>query len=257
MNYADCCQVKTMRVYNFENGILKPQKTLLKALGFDNRIAVISVAGAGGKTSTILQMQKEYEEQLQPVIITTTTHMLIPKDDKVYGDECSEAFFKSLGEGKTVWAGNYCGDGKFQMPGREFLDQILKSQVPVLIEADGAKKRPVKVPAAWEPVIPKETQAVFYVFGMDAVGKPVKSVCHRAEKAARLLGKNIDDKLTCEDIAILAVHPEGGKKGVDTDMEYHVILNKTETENTMAYGKKIAGILEKESKISCHLTSYL
>lgn len=246
-----------MKVYNFENGVLKLQKSLLKAFGLDSRIAVISVAGAGGKTSTILQMQKEYEELSQPVIITTTTHMLIPKDDKVYGDECKEIFFENMGEGRTVWAGNHCGGGKFQAPGREFLDQILKSMIPVLIEADGARKMPVKVPAAWEPSIPDETQVVFYVFGMDAVGKPIEKVCHRSPKVAEILGKKADDKLTCEDIAVLATHPDGGKKGVAGHMEYHVILNKTETENTMKYGKKIAGILEQESGISCHLTSYL
>lgn len=129
-----------MRVYNFENEILRPQKSLLKASGLDNRTAVISVAGAGGKTSTILQMRKEYEELSQPVIITTTTHMMLPQNDKVYEDECKDTFSKNLRERRTVWAGNHCGDGKFQVPGREFMDQILKSKVPVLIEADGPKK---------------------------------------------------------------------------------------------------------------------
>ena len=40
-----------------------------------------------------------------------------------------------------------------------------------MIEADGAKRLPLKVPGEWEPVIPDFTDLVVGVIGMDAVGR--------------------------------------------------------------------------------------
>ena len=41
----------------------------------------------------------------------------------------------------------------------------------VLVEADGAKRFPLKAPAAHEPVIPDETRLVIAVAGLSGVGK--------------------------------------------------------------------------------------
>lgn len=243
-----------MHVYNYKDGILKKEDSLIKALGIEERKSVISAAGAGGKTSTILQLAKEYEEKQQPAIVTTTTHMMMPEECPL-SESNEELFFERLMKKKTTWAGTACGDGKFTWPGDCFWRQILRSGVPVLVEADGAKGKPVKVPADHEPVIPKETGMVLYVFGMDAVGQKIGEVCHRGQAAAGLLGKTMDSKLLCEDIAALALHKEGGMKGVKDSMEYHIVLNKTEGSH-MAYGRKIAGLIEQKSKIPCHLTSY-
>ena len=56
-----------------------------------------------------------------------------------------------------VWTGMPATGGKFCGLPDMFLDQIWKLDIPVLIEADGAKKKPLKVPAGHEPVIHPRT----------------------------------------------------------------------------------------------------
>ena len=71
-----------------------------------------------------------------------------------------------------------------------FLEQIWKMGIPVLIEADGARRLPLKVPAGHEPVIHPRTTHVLSVYGLDAVGAALKDVCFREELAEKLLNKS-------------------------------------------------------------------
>ena len=61
----------------------------------------------------------------------------------------------------------------------------------MLIEADGAKRKPLKVPADWEPVIPDFADVVVSVIGLDCLGKPICETAHRAEYTSSFLGKKI------------------------------------------------------------------
>lgn len=47
----------------------------------------------------------------------------------------------------------------------------------VLLEADGAKRMPCKVPAAHEPVLLPESDIVLTVAGLSALGRPLREVC--------------------------------------------------------------------------------
>lgn len=68
----------------------------------------------------------------------------------------------------------------------------LKTQCDVLlVEADGAKRKPLKVPAEHEPVIPEDTDMVIGIAGASAIGRTIKAGCHRGELVGELLGKNL------------------------------------------------------------------
>jgi probable selenium-dependent hydroxylase accessory protein YqeC len=57
----------------------------------------------------------------------------------------------------------------------------------IVIEADGAHRRPLKFPGDNEPVILDETDIVIAVSGLDALGKMAGEVCHRMPEAEKLL----------------------------------------------------------------------
>ncbi|MFR3413299.1 MAG: selenium cofactor biosynthesis protein YqeC [Coprococcus sp.] len=63
-----------------------------------------------------------------------------------------------------------------------------------------------------EPVIPKQIQIVLSVYGLDAIGQRIKDCCFRPELVAQVLGKAVEEVLTEEDLAGLAVSAKGGKK---------------------------------------------
>ena len=74
-----------------------------------------------------------------------------------------------------------------RMPDGSFLQEVLQEAEVVLIEADGAKHLPCKVPIEKEPVIIPECTDVIAVVGMDALGKPLEEVCFRKDLAVQFL----------------------------------------------------------------------
>lgn len=99
-------------------------------------------------------------------------------------------------------------------------EELRRAADVVLVEADGAKRLPLKAPAEYEPVIPSCTDAVAAVAGMDAVGQAVGAVCHRPERVCALLGAGAEHVLTPADAALLLASPQGGRKGVGEAMAF-------------------------------------
>ena len=125
----------------------------------------------------------------------------------------------------------------------EKLEELRGLSDVLLIEADGAKRYPLKVPASWEPVIWEQTDLVIAVVGMDAVGRPIREVCHRPECVADFLGKETEEKLTEEDIVKIVLSTEALRKCVD-GREYRVLLNKADIPGKSQTAESIADRLE-------------
>lgn len=208
------------------------------------RCPVVSAVGAGGKTTTLHRLAEDFVRQGQQAVVTTSTHIL--EEDEPYflraaaGEslteqqlrEAAKAFADQVREKLDrfgqVWTGSPAPGGKLcGLPG-SFLEQIRELGVPVLIEADGARKMPLKVPAGHEPVIDPRTTHVLSVYGLDAVGQKLETVCFRKEQAEKILKKNGTEPVTAEDIALLASSPEAGRKGCPEQAGYTVVLNKAD-----------------------------
>ncbi len=65
-------------------------------------------------------------------------------------------------------------DGKLASFQEEYLKEISREPGVLLLEADGAKRMPVKTPAEHKQVICEQTDIVLNVYGMSAVGKKLK-----------------------------------------------------------------------------------
>lgn len=109
----------------------------------------------------------------------------------------------------------------------EKLEELRGLADVLLIEADGAKRLPLKVPGEREPVIPEFAEMVIGVVGVDALGEPIQKTCHRPEKVADFLGKGMEEVVTEDDIVKIAVSAEALRKCVD-GREYCVLLNKAD-----------------------------
>lgn len=225
-----------------------------------NSKKIISVVGGGGKTSLIFRLAEELAEQGKKVIVTTTTHIAFEPERPFARDGELNKVRENLRKyGYTVAAcmekreekswkkpeniqgssGTHCSaseeqnkngklfTGKLQALPEEHLQELKKECDIILIEADGAKRLPLKVPAAWEPVIPEMTDLVIGVIGLDCLGKPVKDTAHRPESAAEFLGKSTEEKITEEDIIRIAESAQGLRKSVGL-REFRVFLNKAD-----------------------------
>ena len=174
--------------------------------------AVISVVGAGGKTSLIFAWARELAAAGKSVIITTTTHMFRP--------ECMEE------NGIRIIASDDPEKpGKLMSPPAEALDRLRDDADVVLIEADGSRRMPLKWPAAHEPVIPDYTDVTVCVAGLSAIGKAVRESVYRADDIPETLRRDIVD-LNLVHALVSSVN--GGRKGARG--EFRVFMNQVDND---------------------------
>lgn len=245
------------RVYGMENGKLQKKESLRSALDLGNRMEPrIAAVGAGGKTSLLKQLLIEYKEQNAEPVLVTTTHM---KKEAVPYFTTEDSIVKILEvcnrEGMVI-AGLDAGGGRIKSLSEPVMEKIWELPVPVLVEADGARMLPVKVPGEQEPVIPKKIRIVLSVYGLDAVGQRIKDCCFRPELTKELLGKDEEEILTEEDLALLAVSESGGKKKVLPGMDYYIVLNKADDEKRLEMAGRIALRLEQDFGEKVRITSF-
>jgi molybdenum cofactor cytidylyltransferase len=105
----------------------------------------------------------------------------------------------------------------------------------IINEADGSRMRPLKAPAAHEPVIPDCTTLVIPVIGLDVLGQPLTDdVVHRAGLVSQLSGTILGQPVTTDTVAAVLSHPEGGLKHVPAQARVAPLLNKTDIARSRA-----------------------
>lgn len=143
---------------------------------------VVSVIGSGGKTTCIEKMAGQAKGEGKKAAIMTTTHMWIPDHYCVLEGQWEDAARMMDKEGIVYFGAKAKIPGKMVFPGEEGYRELCSRADMVLVEADGAKRMPMKLPD-WsrEPVIPENTEVIFLVFGLSALGRRLGEVCHRWE----------------------------------------------------------------------------
>lgn len=198
-----------------------------------------ALVGAGGKSSTMYALARQAADGGRKVVVTTTTHILPHPSLPLAGDLGELAAL--LKHNRVVTLGAYDQRGKLTGAG-DPADCLELADV-VLIEADGAKLRPLKAPADHEPVIPPQTQAVIAAAGLDSVGQALKAVCHRPERVQALLGAEPDHLITPADVAEILASPLGGRKDVTPAMAFRCLLNKADSPARWETGRTIQALL--------------
>lgn len=212
-----------MYIWNVEKD--EKYEEAIQAFGLQKDFSgMISFVGAGGKTTLIYRMAEEWKNQGKKVIITTTTHMQKPKagfvewDDEIIGNSGERsAFEKQLQQRRILTVGKTCVDanhlGKIEGIAKKAYAFFGQMADVVLVEADGAKKYPVKIPAVHEPVIPEETDVTVMMLGYRAIGKRIENVAYRAGELAAFLGKTVVDDIELEDLQRIWFREGGIGKG--------------------------------------------
>ena len=200
-----------------------PGSSFLELTGLDTVPApVISLVGAGGKTSLIYEISKEFSSRKIHHGVFTTTHMW---------PVSASAFRHTLGSRTS--------SGKTGPPKEEDIQKLFAEKIPVLIEADGSRGFPCKAPEAWEPVLREETTHVLGVIGAACLGKTVVGSCHRPERVMELLKCGPEHRLTPGDLAELGASPLGLKKNVKKGQWFGIVINQVDTEGLYREIKQI------------------
>lgn len=203
---------------------------------------IISVVGSGGKTTLIKQLSSRYRSEGKTVLVTTTTHMFIEEDTLLTDD--AEKIIGVLQETGYAMAGIPEGI-KIKALSRETFDTVCAWADVVLVEADGSKRLPLKYPNASEPVIPKNTDQILVVCGLNAIGQKAKDVCHRLELVKACLGIEEDTVISAEHVQKLVT--EGYLKPLRQKYPDKTILLVPRQDGS-PYQKAVASRLQQESR---------
>lgn len=221
--------------------------SLLVALKINpEKYRVIAVVGGGGKTSLIFRLMEELVSIGKTVIVTTTTHMAYEPERPFAEEGNAQQIQQNIEEyGYTVAASLDQNKSKIGSLTEEALVRLKGQADCILIEADGAKRLPLKVPGEWEPVIPDFTDLVVGVIGMDAVGQMIRESCHRPERVAAFLNKEQTDPVTEADVIRIAVLDKALKKAVGR-RPYKIFLNKTDLMGKYESAERIGKELQEQ-----------
>ncbi len=167
-----------------------------EALGV--RRGVTSVIGSGGKTSLLAALARELPGT---VVLATTTHILPFPDMPLVTSADAVDVRAALAKSRVVCVGSQAEkNGKLVTPELD-IDALAALADYVLVEADGARRLPLKAHAPWEPVIPACSGRTILVLGASGLGHPVREKVHRPELFCELADCAPDDLATPELVA--------------------------------------------------------
>lgn len=267
--------------------------SLWAALGHADRLArathadahlTVTAVGAGGKTTLLHALADEAAASGRRVLLTTTTRMAVEpglvSDPEVAarvltGDwsalsaqsgrngarEASSALLSPgahptpgvpLEPGLVVVAGQLHGAKFGPFPPAD-AERVAALADVVLVEGDGSKRLPFKVPAAHEPVVPADTDLLLIVVGLSALGRPLAEVCFRVDEACQVLDDPDAGKLelTADLAATLlsagytdrpALAPWAGRRVI--------VLNQADDEARLGLARELADLLPGERVIA-------
>ena len=200
---------------------------------------LVALCGAGGKTSLLYALGREWAAQKEKVVLTTSTHIQSEMPEGcVLWDRADEADLLSIWRAGFIPVAGRPAGRKLQGPSEEMWAILRQNADRIVVEADGASRHPVKYPAVWEPVIPQYTDKVLVLAGLTALDRPLREVCHRTDLA---LGKGVldDGPLTEEGLAALLL------KGYDRYDPLYV-LNQADDGALFARAERIAAKLKQD-----------
>jgi len=200
-----------------------------------NKSDQIAWTGSGGKSSLIFSICKSV---FPKSIVTTTTHLakdqsnlasrhhncdnpmdpflngtildgttLITKETEISQWDRLQGFYPS----ELIELSSFCH----------------QNEVPLFIEADGSRQKPLKAPKENEPQIPDFVNKVCVVVGLNGLGKPLdENWVHRVQNFSAIIEKSRNETISLDDIYRYITNFNGGIKSIPAHAQKILFLNQ-------------------------------
>lgn len=206
------------------------------ALGPREHLALV---GGGGKTSLMFALAEELRGRGSRVVIGTTTRiarreaeralaLVFAGDNPRWWEDIREGLARA---GCVLVAERRLVSGKVRGIHPRRADALCaRGGADYLVwEADGAAQRPLKAPAAHEPVIPATVTAVVAVMGLEALGLPLApETVFRSRTFSEISGLASGEILTPRALTRALHHPRGLFRSLPARVRRLVFLNKVD-----------------------------
>lgn len=207
---------------------------------------VVSIVGAGGKTSLMFHLAAEARAQGCGTFVSTTTKMLIPcKDQYDELDLSGNGFIGTAPISPGIYvAGIPISPQKMKGLSDFPLNRNSALFDVTLLEADGAAKKALKGWLASEPVIPAITTHTIGVVDISTVGQVIdEELVHRLDCFNMITGAEKGGTVTVDHLNNMITHENGlfyrarGKR--------IVFINKAESEQNISDAYKLMALLSE------------
>jgi probable selenium-dependent hydroxylase accessory protein YqeC len=226
----------------------------------DNHFApgrLYTFVGAGGKTTGMMSVADLLCRRGLRVRLATTTRLGV-EELAGYPVETDLAACLASREARLlVTPGTDGGGSRYLGLAPSLLEAaVIPPDLVLLVEGDGSRRLPLKVPTEREPVIPAATTAVFALMGASAFGEPVDEThCYNSAGALAVLGRP-EGVFDASALARLAADPRGCRKGVLPGMGFHLVVNQGDLPGKREIALDLLGRLARECRMSGTLLSW-
>ena len=179
------------------------------------RRSLVALVGGGGKTTLLFALGRQLPAR---TLLTTTTRM---GRDRTGGFPClvgptATDLAAALARDDAVLAWKTTDERKALGYAPEEVDRWFATGAAdhIVVEADGARRRPFTAPAPWEPPIPASSTHVVACIGADALGYVIADRVHRPLRVAAAAGCSPYERLTPARAAAALTSPVGMMKNV-------------------------------------------
>lgn len=206
-----------------------------------NKGDILSIVGAGGKTTLMFSLAEELREE-HKLLVTTTTKIFLPKKNQydffAIDDRNIKEISRSNKRGIYVFGSLVNEDGKLVGITTETLDEVATYFDFALVEADGSKGKQIKGWNKTEPVISSKTRKTIGVVSIEALGKEILSEnVHRIEEFLKITNAAYGDVVSVENMLSLIFHQNGLFK-LSTG-ERILFINKVENNRQIALANEL------------------
>jgi molybdenum cofactor cytidylyltransferase len=224
----------------------------------------LALTGAGGKTTAMFHLGRELVDAAVKkgapgtALLTSTTHLaagqlsLSDHHFTINSPQEIDALGARLPSGVVLLTGPLGSgqrtrglDEKAMLHLLALAETSPDGPLPLLVEADGSRQRPLKAPADYEPVVPDWVDQVLVFAGLSALGKPLDSEwVHRPERFASLAGLQLGQEISISALEKVLVSQKGGLKGLPDSARRVAVLNQADTEQLRKAGLQLAQAIQ-------------
>jgi len=225
----------------------------------------LALTGAGGKTTAMFRLGRDLvDPAVTPgtpgtALLTATTHLaahqlaLSDHHFPIYSPEDIDALSAGLPSGVVLLTGPLGPDQRTRGLDRDAMQRLLAlaesnpgGPLPVLVEADGSRQKPLKAPAEHEPVVPNWVEQVLVFAGLSALGKALDAAwVHRPERFGSLAGLQSGQEISIPALARVLSSPMAGLKGLPEGARRVAVLNQADTSQLRQAGLQLAQSLQE------------
>ncbi len=211
---------------------------------------LISIVGAGGKTSLMFTLAEELRKEYK-LLVTTTTKIFIP-NEKQY-DFMAIEFNNYRGIGRSnekgiyVYGSSINDEGKIVGICTEVLDTESSYFDYTLVEADGSKGKPIKGWNKTEPVISSKTTKTIGVLSIESIGKKINEEnVHRVSEFLNITNAVENETISVENIVSIIFNSNGLFKS--SNGEKILFINKVEGNKQIILVDELMQYIELNNK---------